>query len=120
MNVQGKNVGLRIREMLVTKLVVVVWWYYSINIISSNYKIGYDDASGRSCWFNFIQSYYYNSILFNYYFKERGTKHQGLLYRGRPNLDAVLDSLIIKGLADAKNVVFTGGSAGTHLGFMLS
>lgn len=34
------------------------------------------------------------------------------MYRGRPNLDAVLDSLISKGLGNAKNVVFTGGSAG--------
>ena len=38
--------------------------------------------------------------------------HQGLAYRGRPNLDAVLDSLIEKGLGSAENVIFTGGSAG--------
>ena len=39
--------------------------------------------------------------------------HHGLHYRGRPNLDAVLDSLIAKNQLDkASDVVFTGGSAG--------
>eukprot|EP00040_Diaphanoeca_grandis_P028198 m.162258 g.162258 ORF g.162258 m.162258 type:complete len:518 (-) comp31270_c0_seq1:36-1589(-) len=39
--------------------------------------------------------------------------HQGLHYRGRPNLDAVLDSLIAnQSLATSEAVVFTGGSAG--------
>lgn len=38
--------------------------------------------------------------------------HQGLHYRGRANLDAVLDSLLKRGMANATDVVFTGGSAG--------
>lgn len=39
--------------------------------------------------------------------------HEGLHYRGRANLDAVLDSLIAdRGLATATDVIFTGGSAG--------
>ena len=39
--------------------------------------------------------------------------HQGLHYRGRPNLDAVLDPLIAKSHLDqATDVIFTGGSAG--------
>jgi len=39
--------------------------------------------------------------------------HQGLYYRGRPNLDAVLDALIAnESLATADAVIFTGGSAG--------
>jgi hypothetical protein len=39
--------------------------------------------------------------------------HQGLHYRGRANLDAVIDSLIADaGLEKASDVVFTGGSAG--------
>lgn len=38
--------------------------------------------------------------------------HDGLHYRGRANLDAALDSLLARGLANASDVVFTGGSAG--------
>jgi len=40
------------------------------------------------------------------------TVHFGLHYRGRANLDAALDSLLARGLSNASNVVFTGGSAG--------
>lgn len=38
--------------------------------------------------------------------------HQGLHYRGRANLDAVLDSLLLRGMAHATDLIFTGGSAG--------
>jgi len=39
--------------------------------------------------------------------------HEGLHYRGRPNLDAVLDSLVATSRLDtADAVIFTGGSAG--------
>ena len=59
----------------------------------------------------------YNHVFIGYcdgssFSGRRDGAHDGLMYRGRPNLDAVLDSLISKGLGNAKNVVFTGGSAG--------
>lgn len=38
--------------------------------------------------------------------------HEGLMYRGRANLDAVLDSLFARGMNKASDVIFTGGSAG--------
>ena len=39
-------------------------------------------------------------------------QHDGLYYRGRSNLDTVLDSLLERGMNKATDVVFTGGSAG--------
>jgi hypothetical protein len=41
--------------------------------------------------------------------------HERLHYRGRANLDAVLDSLFARGMDAATDVVFTGGSAGKPL-----
>eukprot|EP00928_Gymnodinium_smaydae_P045833 TRINITY_DN30507_c0_g1_i1.p1 TRINITY_DN30507_c0_g1~~TRINITY_DN30507_c0_g1_i1.p1 ORF type:complete len:419 (-),score=38.08 TRINITY_DN30507_c0_g1_i1:94-1314(-) len=42
----------------------------------------------------------------------RNGTHQGLYYRGRANLDAVLDDLFARGMDKATDVIFTGGSAG--------
>ena len=42
----------------------------------------------------------------------RNGTHANLHFRGRANLDAVLDSLLARGMRNATDIIFTGGSAG--------
>jgi hypothetical protein len=73
-------------------------------ILSSNETINPDFHGWNTIWIGYCDGTSMTGA--------RNGTHHSLYYRGRANLDAVLDSLFERGMSNATDIVFTGGSAG--------